>query len=69
MDIGRVRECMRHEHLVVTLDTATKTRVLESLGEGESVEAWVADAIESKLREFDSERDDTDYEFADDCGI
>ncbi|WP_158058088.1 hypothetical protein [Halorussus halophilus] len=61
---------MRHEHIVVTLDAETKRRVLDSLGDGESVEAWVADAIESKLREADNRpQEDAGYEFADDCGI
>lgn len=42
---------MRHEHLVVTVEAGTKARVDDDLGPGESLEAWVADAIERKLAE------------------
>lgn len=42
---------MRHEHLVVTVDSGTKARIEEDLDSGETVEAWVADAIDAKLAE------------------
>ena len=40
---------MRHEHLVVTVDSGTKAHIEEDLDPGETVEAWVADAIDAKL--------------------
>lgn len=40
---------MRHEHLVVTVESGTKARIEDDLDPGETVEAWVADAIEGKL--------------------
>jgi hypothetical protein len=40
---------MRHEHLVVTVEADTKERIDDDLEPGESLEAWVADAVERKL--------------------
>ncbi|WP_435180198.1 hypothetical protein [Halorussus sp. AFM4] len=40
---------MRHEHLVVTVEAGLKDRIDDDLDEGESLEAWVADAVERKL--------------------
>lgn len=40
---------MRHEHLVVTVEADTKERIDDDLDAGESLEAWIADAVERKL--------------------
>ncbi|WP_276300078.1 hypothetical protein [Halorussus lipolyticus] len=40
---------MRHEHLVVTVEAGRKERIDADLDAGESLEAWVADAIDQKL--------------------
>ena len=71
---------MRHDHIVVTLDADDKSEIEADLDAGETVEAWVADAVERKLAESNAERggdddgDDDDgdrpgYEFVDDCAI
>ncbi|UPV98830.1 hypothetical protein M0R88_09825 [Halorussus gelatinilyticus] len=49
---------MRHEHLVVTVEADTKARIDERLDGGESLEAWVADAIERKLDDEHTATDD-----------
>ncbi len=54
---------MRHEHLVVTVEADTKARIDDHLDGGESLEAWVADAIERKLA--DEETDDSAARFGD----
>ena len=48
---------MRHDHIVVTLDPDSKARIRDDLDAGESVEAWVADAVERKLDGDASESD------------
>lgn len=48
---------MRHDHIVVTLDPDSKARIRADLDAGESVEAWVADAVERKLDEDGSRED------------
>ncbi|WP_137283855.1 hypothetical protein [Halorussus salinisoli] len=50
---------MRHEHLIVTVESGTKERIDADLDAGESLEAWVADAVELKLAETERE-DETD---------
>ncbi|MFC4550647.1 MULTISPECIES: hypothetical protein [Halorussus] len=40
---------MRHEHLLVTVEADTKADIEADLDGGETVEAWIADAIETKL--------------------
>ena len=72
---------MRHEHLVVTIEAGTKERIDADLDAGESLEAWVADAVERKLdgKETDasdatdeaSDADDYEegFEYVDDCAI
>ncbi|NHN57547.1 MULTISPECIES: hypothetical protein [Halorussus] len=40
---------MRHEHLVVTVEAGLKDRIDDDLDGGESLESWVADAVERKL--------------------
>jgi hypothetical protein len=49
---------MRHEHLVVTVESGLKDRIDDDLDAGETVEAWVADAIERKLAADEDERRD-----------
>lgn len=49
---------MRHEHLVVTVEAGLKDRIDDDLDSGESLESWVADAIERKLAENETERRD-----------
>jgi hypothetical protein len=49
---------MRHEHLVVTVEAGLKERIDEDLDGGESLEAWVADAIERKLAAAEREEQD-----------
>ena len=51
---------MRHGHIVVTLDSETKAEIQSVLDAGESVDAWVADAIEAKLA--DDRGDETEAE-------
>jgi hypothetical protein len=46
---------MRHEHLMVTVDSGIKVRIEEDLDPGETVEAWVADAIDAKLADEEAE--------------
>jgi hypothetical protein len=75
---------VRHEHLVVTVDSGIKERIDADLGAGESLEAWVADAIERKLDRGTAESRsdgsasasgddraeyDEGFEYVDDCGI
>ena len=47
--LAPVLRFMRHDHIVVTLDPDSKARIRADLDAGESVEAWVADAVERKL--------------------
>jgi len=56
---------MRHEHLVVTVEADTKARIDDHLDGGESLEAWVADAIEQKLADEEDEADDAAARFGD----
>jgi hypothetical protein len=49
MQLAPVSRFVRHEHLVVTVEADTKERIDADLGAGESLEAWVADAVERKL--------------------
>jgi hypothetical protein len=49
MQVAPVSRRVRHEHLVVTVDSGIKQRIDADLDAGESLEAWVADAIERKL--------------------
>lgn len=49
---------MHHEHLVVTVEADTKARIDDHLDGGESLEAWVADAIERKLADESAATDD-----------
>lgn len=49
---------MRHEHLVVTVEAGIKERIDDDLDGGESLESWVADAIEQKLTDDEPERPD-----------
>jgi IS4 transposase len=76
---------MRHEHLVVTVESGTKARIEDDLDPGETVEAWVADAIEEKLagestpgesddltrddRPEEHDEYDEGFEYVDDCSI
>ncbi|WP_135852113.1 hypothetical protein [Halorussus salinus] len=55
---------MRHEHLVVTVEADTKARIDDHLDGGESLEAWVADAIERKLAD-EEDADDAAARFGD----
>lgn len=51
---------MRHEHLVVTVEAGIKERIDADLEPGESLESWVADAVERKLAEKSDEGDDAE---------
>lgn len=49
---------MRHEHLVVTVEAGVKERIDDDLDAGESLESWVADAIERKLERTETGHSD-----------
>ena len=49
MHVAPLSGFVRHEHLVVTVEAGLKERIDADLGAGESLESWVADAIEQKL--------------------
>jgi hypothetical protein len=49
MHVAPVSRFVRHEHLVVTVEADIKERIDADLDAGESLEAWVADAVEQKL--------------------
>ena len=49
MHVAPLSRFVRHEHLVVTVEADAKERIDADLGAGESLESWVADAIEQKL--------------------
>ncbi|WP_135826350.1 hypothetical protein [Halorussus ruber] len=49
MEVAVLLGFVRHEHLVVTVEAGRKERIDANLDAGESLEAWVADAIEEKL--------------------
>jgi hypothetical protein len=51
---------MRHEHLVVTVESGTKARIEDDLDPGKTVEAWVADAIDEKLSGESTPRESDD---------
>ncbi|NEU57888.1 hypothetical protein [Halorussus sp. MSC15.2] len=51
---------MRHEHLVVTVEAGLKERIDADLESGESLESWVADAVERKLAAESEEGDDAE---------
>jgi len=68
MEVAVLLGFVRHEHLVVTVEAGRKERIDANLDAGESLEAWVADAIEEKLaREAGDDSDSPgpdDSEFA-----
>ncbi|MFC4448962.1 hypothetical protein [Halorussus aquaticus] len=51
---------MRHEHLVVTVEAGLKERIDADLDPGESLESWIADAVERKLAAESDEGDDAE---------
>lgn len=60
MEIAPVSRFVRHEHLVVTVEADLKERIDADLGAGESLEAWVADAIQQKLDQETARSNSTD---------
>ncbi|GAA0248185.1 hypothetical protein ACFFQF_06785 [Haladaptatus pallidirubidus] len=53
---------MRHNHLVLTIDSETRERIEADCAD-ETIDEWLLDAIDRKLARYGG------YEFVDDCSI